>query len=96
MDLKEIKKRLEKLNNKGGGSSDFKNNFWRPPVGEKSVVRIVPYAHNKDFPFSELYFYFGIGKPRMIALSNFSESDPIMEFANELRKTNDEDNTILT
>ncbi len=79
MNLDEIKKRLDKLNNKGGGgSSDFKNNFWRPPVGEKSVVRIVPYAHNKDFPFSELYFYFGIGKPRMIALSNFSEADPIM------------------
>ena len=37
MDLNEIKNRLAKLNNKGGGgSSDFKNNFWRPPVGEKS------------------------------------------------------------
>ena len=88
MDLNEIKNRLAKLNNKGGGgSSDFKNNFWRPPVGEKSVVRIVPYTHNKDFPFSELYFYFGIGKPRMIALSNFSESDPILEFATTLKKS---------
>ena len=92
MDLNEIKNRLAKLNNKGGGgSSDFKNNFWRPPVGEKSVVRIVPYQHNKDFPFSELYFYFGIGKPRMIALSNFSESDPIMEFATELKKSGDKE-----
>ena len=45
MNLDEIKKRLDKLNNKGGGgsSNDFKNNFWRPPVGEKSVIRIVPY-----------------------------------------------------
>ena len=86
MDLNEIKKRLNKLNNKGGGnSSDYKNNFWRPPVGEKSQVRLVPYAHNKDFPFIELYFYFGIGKPRMIALSNFSEADPIMEFATTLK-----------
>jgi len=90
MDLNEIKNRLAKLNNKGGGSaSDFKNNFWRPPVGEKSVVRIVPYQHNKDFPFSELYFYFGIGKARMIALSNFSEADPIMEFATQLNKSAD-------
>ena len=58
MNLDEIKKRLDKLNNKGGGGStnDFKSNFWRPPVGEKSVIRIVPYKHNKDFPFSELYF----------------------------------------
>ena len=94
MNLDEIKKRLDKLNNKGGGSSsnDFKNNFWRPPVGEKSVIRIVPYKYNKDIPFSELYFYFGIGKPRMIALSNFDESDPIMEFATQLRKSGDKEN----
>ena len=96
MNLDEIKKRLDKLNNKGGGgSSDFKNNFWRPPVGEKSVARIVPYKHNKDFPFSELYFYFGIGKPRMIALSNFSESDPILEFATTLKKSGDKENMEL-
>ena len=96
MDLSQIKKRLDKLNNKGGGgSSDFKNNFWRPPVGEKSVIRIVPYTHNKDFPFSELYFYFGIGKPRMIALSNFEESDPILEFATQLKKSGDKENMEL-
>ena len=94
MNLDEIKKRLDKLNNKGSGNStsDFKNNFWRPPVGEKSVIRIVPYKHNKDFPFSELYFYFGIGKPRMIALSNFDESDPILEFATQLKKSGDKEN----
>ena len=97
MNLDEIKKRLDKLNNKGGGgsSNDFKNNFWRPPVGEKSVIRIVPYKFNKDIPFSELYFYFGIGKPRMIALTNFDESDPIMEFANQLRQSGDKENMEL-
>ena len=97
MNLDEIKKRLDKLNNKGGGgsSNDFKNNFWRPPVGEKSVIRIVPYKFNKDIPFSELYFYFGIGKPRMIALSNFSESDPILEFATSLKKSGDKENMEL-
>ena len=97
MDLNEIKNRLAKLNNKGGSNSgsDFKANFWKPPVGEKSQIRIVPYKHNKDFPFSELYFYFGIGKPRMIALTNFSESDPIMEFASQLRKTGNDENKEL-
>ena len=98
MDLNEIKNRLAKLNNKGGGSngtSSFKDNFWRPPVGEKSQIRIVPYKHNKDYPFSELYFYFGIGKPRMIALTNFDESDPIMEFAVELRKSGSDENKEL-
>ena len=93
MDLSKIKSRLDRLNNPGKGkSSDFKANFWRAPVGEKSVIRIVPYKHNKDFPFSELYFYFGIGKPRMIALSNFEESDPILEFATQLKKSGDKEN----
>ena len=96
MDLNEIKNRLERLNNPGGGKKvDFNANFWRPPVGEKSVIRIVPYKHNKEFPFSELYFYFGIGKPRMIALSNFDESDPILEFASQLRKSGDKENADL-
>ena len=96
MDLYEIKNRLERLNNPGGGKKgDFKANFWRPPVGEKSQIRLVPYKHNKSFPFSELYFYFGIGKPRMIALTNFEESDPIMEFATQLRKTGEKDNMDL-
>tara|TARA_R110000764_G_scaffold56194_1_gene122594 strand:- start:39 stop:800 length:762 start_codon:yes stop_codon:yes gene_type:complete len=97
MDLNEIKNRLAKLNNKGGsnGTSNFKDNFWRPPVGEKSQIRIVPYKHNKDYPFSELYFYFGIGKPRMIALTNFDESDPIMEFAVQLRKSGSDENKEL-
>ena len=96
MDLNQIKNRLERLNNPGGGKKgDFKANFWRPPVGEKSQIRLVPYKHNKSFPFSELYFYFGIGKPRMIALTNFEESDPIMEFASQLRKTGEKDNVEL-
>ena len=96
MDLNQIKNRLERLNNPGGGKKgDFKANFWRPPVGEKSQIRLVPYKHNKSFPFSELYFYFGIGKPRMIALTNFEESDPIMEFASQLRKSGEKDNVEL-
>jgi len=97
MNLDEIRKRMDRLQNKSNGksSSDFKKNFWKPPSGEKSIVRIVPYKHNKDVPFTELYFYFGIDKPRMLALSNFDESDPILEFASKLRKTNDPDNVAL-
>jgi hypothetical protein len=97
MNLDEIRKRMDRLQNKsnGGSGGDFKKNFWKPPIGEKSVVRIVPYKHNKDVPFTELYFYFGIGKPRMMSLSNFDESDPILEFASQLRKSNEPDNIVL-
>ena len=98
MNIDEVKKRLDKFKNKKSGNNDkaeYLASFWKPKAGTKSIARIVPYKHNKEYPFTELYFYFGIKVPRMIALTNFDESDPIMEFANELRKTNDEDNKNL-
>lgn len=98
MNIDEIRKRMDRLQNKSTGSqskSSYKENFWKPPSGEKSVVRIVPYKFNKEIPFTELYFYFGIDKPRMMSLSNFDESDPILEFASQLRKSGDEDNIAL-
>ena len=60
MNLDEIRKRMDRLQNKSNGksSSDFKKNFWKPPSGEKSVVRIVPYKHNKDVPFYGVVFLF--------------------------------------
>jgi len=98
MNLDEVRKRLDRLNSGGRstkGTSDYKTKFWKPKEGEKAIVRIVPYTHDKDFPFTELSFYFGIDKPRMISLVNFEESDPILEFATQLRKTGDEDNKLL-
>jgi hypothetical protein len=97
MNLDEIKNRLASLNNKGGGGkkSDYAANFWKPKEGTKSQIRIVPSKFNKDFPFTELYFYFGIGKPRMLALSNFDTTDPILEFATKLRKSGDQTNMDL-
>ena len=91
MDLNAIKNRLNQLQTTNTRTS----NLWKPQPGQQ-LVRIVPYKHNKDFPFSELYFYFGIGKPRMIALSNFEESDPILEFASQLRKTGEKENVDLS
>jgi hypothetical protein len=99
MNTDEIKKRLARLQTKGSPNSNGKkwsDNFWKPQPGKKHEVRIVKYKHSDDsLPFTELYFYFGIGKPRMISLVNYDEADPIMEFASELRKTNDEENKKL-
>jgi len=102
MDTNEIKKRLARLQGNSNSASNqrsgkrWSDNFFKPKPGNKYEVRIVKYKHNEDtLPFTELYFYFGIGKPRMISLVNFDEADPIMEFAAELRKTNDESNKKL-
>jgi hypothetical protein len=93
MDLDVIKKRLDSLNkqsnNSGGGN---KNLFWKPSVG-KQLIRVVPSKYNKANPFTEMMFYYGIGSKRVMSSpANWGEKDPIMEFAKQLRGTNDKEN----
>jgi len=94
MDLNAIKQRLNDFqkqaqNNTGGQSKQL---FWKPSVG-KQVIRVVPNKYNKKFPFTEMKFYYGIGSKRVMASpSNWGEKDPIMDFAKQLRQTNDREN----
>ena len=93
MDLNVIKQRLDSLNkqstNSGGGN---KNLFWKPSVG-KQLIRVVPSKFNKANPFTEMMFYYGIGSKRVMSSpANWGEKDPIMEFAKQLRNTNDKEN----
>ena len=92
MDLNAIKQKLDSLNKqsnykKGSG----KNLFWKPSVG-KQVVRVVPNKYNKDFPFTEMMFYYGIGPRVMASPQNWNEKDPIQEFTKQLRTSNDKEN----
>ena len=92
MDLDVIKQRLEALSKPASKSNNNdKSLFWKPSVG-KQTVRIVPSKFNKATPFSELYFHYGIGKPVMISPINWGEKDPIVEFAKQLRKTDNPEN----
>lgn len=96
MDLNAIKSRLTALQNKKGGGpkEDRTKTFWKPSVG-KQVIRIVPSKFNKQNPFREVMFHYGIGNKTMISLTNFGEKDPIVEFASQLRKTSDKENWAL-
>ena len=92
MDLNAIKNRLEQMNkqtsyNSGGG----KSLFWKPSVG-KEVVRVVPNKYNKQFPFTEMLFYYGIGQRVMASPQNWGEKDPIQEFTKQLRQSGDKEN----
>ena len=92
MDLNLIKQRLESLNKqstntKKGGSSLF----WKPSVG-KQVVRVVPNKYNKQIPFTEMLFYYGIGPRVMASPQNWNEKDPIQEFTKQLRQSGDKEN----
>jgi len=92
MDLNLIKQRLESLNKqstntKKGGSSLF----WKPSVG-KQVVRVVPNKYNKQIPFTEMLFYYGIGPRVMASPQNWGQKDPIQEFTKQLRQSGDKEN----
>ena len=93
MDLNAIKNRLQSLQNKksGGNKEDRSKYFWKPSVG-KQVVRIVPSKFDKSNPFKEVLFHYGVGNRSMVALSNWGEKDPIIEFVSQLRKTSDKEN----
>ena len=94
MDLNAIKKRLNDLQNQSSNTSggNQKQLFWKPSIG-KQLIRVVPNKYNKEFPFTEMKFYYGIGSKRVMASpSNWNEKDPIMEFAKQLRQTNDKEN----
>jgi hypothetical protein len=95
MNLDAIKKKLESMQKTtNGGSNNSSSNVkrFKPSVG-KQTVRVVPFKYNKEFPFTEMRFYYGIGSKKVIASPlNWGEKDPIAEFAKQLRGTNDKEN----
>ena len=94
MDLNALKARLNQMQSTGSQKSDSgkQNAFWKPSIG-KQTIRVVPFEHNKDNPFTEMKFYYGIGSKKVMSLpTNWGEKDPIMEFVKQLRGTNDKEN----
>ena len=88
MDLSKIKERLESFNKQSKPSGTKR--IWKPQPGQQ-VVRIVPYIHERDWPFLELYFYYDFGKRTIIAPQNFGEPDPVQELADKLKSTGEKE-----
>jgi len=66
------------------------DSIWKPANG-KSLIRIVPYKFNKDIPFIELYFHYNINNKTYLSPMSFGRPDPIVEFAEKLKRTGDTD-----
>ncbi len=90
LNLDAIKAKLNQLNK----TDDKKSNIWKPEAG-KTRVRIVPYVHRKENPFLELYFHYDIGKKTMLSPITFGNADPIVEFAEKLKKTGDKEDWLM-
>ena len=90
LNLDAIRAKLNQLNK----TDDKKSNIWKPESG-KTRVRIVPYVHRKENPFLELYFHYDIGKKTMLSPITFGNADPIVEFAEKLKKTGDKEDWLM-
>ena len=92
INLDAIKQKLQAMQqaSNGGGGNKASEHMWKPVVG-KQQVRIVPYAFDKNNPFQEMYFHYEIGKRTMVSPSSFGRPDPIVEFAEKLKKSGDKD-----
>jgi len=90
MDINAIKNRLNQLQTQ----TSNKDNFWKPEPG-KQVVRVVPYKHNKENPFIELYFHYNLGNNKTyLSPLSFGRPDPVQEFADKLKSTGNKDEWI--
>ena len=90
MDINAIKSKLATLQS----TSNTKDNFWKPEPGQQGV-RVVPYKHNKDNPFIELFFHYNLGNNKTyLSPLSFGRPDPVAEFADKLKSTGNKDEWI--
>ena len=96
MDLNKIKSRLDNLNQaakpKNTEKKDYTLIYWKPKAEGKYQIRFVPSKLNKDNPFQEIFMHYGVGKFPIVALTNWGEDDPIVEFSKKLRKSSESEN----
>lgn len=90
LDSNALKARLAQLK-----TSTTSSNLWKPKPGKKYKIRIVPYKFDRDNPFRELYFHYGIGKRSYLSPVTFGKADPIVEFAETLRLSGDKNDFAL-
>ena len=99
MDINAIKQRLNSLqstNTPGKKEKiDYSKVYWKPKEEGKYQIRIVPSKLNPQNPFQEVFVHYGFSKFPIYALTNWGEKDPIVEFAKQLRTTNDRENWVL-
>ena len=86
MDISLALKRFSSLQN----NTKKTDSIWKPANG-KSQIRLVPYKFNKDNPFIELYFHYNINNKTYLSPISFGRPDPIVEFAEKLKRTGDTD-----
>ena len=97
MDLNAIKSRLNTLNKQSNSQNKEKKDYtliyWKPRQEGKYQIRFVPSQHKvTNDPFHEVMMHYGVGKFPIMALTNWGEDDPVVDFTAKLRKTSEPEN----
>jgi hypothetical protein len=82
INLDAVRQKLSQLQN----VTTKQNNLWKPEPGAQQV-RIVPYQHNRENPFLELYFHYNFGGKNVLSPITYGRPDPIVEFAEKLKSS---------
>lgn len=93
MNLNTIKEKLAKL--QGQQKNNSSDKIWKPKAG-KTVIRILPYKFQEDNPFVELLFHYEVTKRTMVSPASFGDPDPIVEFAEQIRRQGDKESYRLS
>ena len=101
MDLNAIRARLDSLNKQSNPQKKEKKDYtliyWKPKQEGKYQIRFVPSKLDlPTAPFQEVFMHYGVGKFPIVALTNWGEKDPIVEFTKQLRKSSDPENWRLS
>lgn len=96
MDLDIVRQRMNELTQNKKSSSkekkDYTKIYWKPREAGEFEIRIVPSVLGSELPtnpFQEIYVHYNITQYPALALTNWGEKDPIVEFAKKLDKSGD-------
>lgn len=92
LNIAQLKSRLNSLSSQN--TSKKSDLIWKPKPG-KQIVRIVPYKFNPENPFIELKFHYNINGKTYLSPDSFGRPDPIVEFANRLKKTGSKEDWLM-
>lgn len=90
LDLSRVRTALDSMNK----STSSSKKFWTPQIGTYSI-RIVPYTHDKNWPFIDVYIYYKpFARASIISPMTINAPDPVVEIAEELKNSGSKEDWI--
>jgi len=88
LNLKKIQDALDRLEGKGRSGD---SGIVKLPEGDDNVVRFVPYYHDPEIPFTEVYFHYDVGGEHFLCRRRHGNNAcPICDFASAMWKDYDQ------